>query len=143
MRVLCINYEYSPIGGGGASACKGLVESFVKKGHEVDLITSGMKGLPEYEEVNGVHIYRVKCIRRHKHFARTLELISLVIPSYNKAVELISKKKYDINHTHFIVPSGLVSYLIKRKTGLNYVVTAHGTDVAGNSLVSTPTVQFN
>lgn len=131
MKILCINYEYPPIGGGGASACKGLVESFVKQGHEVDLITSGMKGLPEYEEINGVHVYRTKCMRRHKHFAGTLELISQVIPSYKKAIELISKKKYDINHTHFIVPSGLVSYLIKRKTGLNYVVTAHGSDVAG------------
>jgi glycosyltransferase involved in cell wall biosynthesis len=131
MRILCINYEYPPIGGGGASACKGLVESFVRQGHEVDLITSGMKGLPEYEEINGVHIYRVKCIRQHKHFARTPELISQVYPSYKKALELISKNHYDINHTHFVVPSGLVSYLIKRKTGLDYVVTAHGSDIAG------------
>lgn len=131
MKILCINYEYPPIGGGGASACKGLVESFIKEGHEVDLVTSGMKGLPEYEVVNGVHIYRVSCVRRHKHYAGTFELISQVLPSYHKAIELISKKKYDINHTHFIVPSGLVSYLIKRKTGLAYVITAHGSDVAG------------
>jgi glycosyltransferase involved in cell wall biosynthesis len=131
MKILCINYEYPPIGGGGASACKGLVEELVKEGHEVDLVTSGMKGLPEYEEVNGVHVYRVNCIRRHKHYAGTIELISQVIPSYNKAIELIRKKEYDINHTHFIVPSGLVSYLIKRKTGLAYVITAHGSDVAG------------
>lgn len=131
MQILCINYEYPPIGGGGATACKGLVESLVKQGHEVDLVTSGMKGLAEYEEVNGVHVYRVNCLRRHKHYAGTLELISQVLPSYNKAIELISKKEYDINHTHFIVPSGLVSYLIKRKTGLKYVVTAHGSDVAG------------
>ena len=131
MKILCINYEYPPIGGGGASACKGLVEELVKEGHEVDLVTSGMKGLPEYEEVNGVHVYRVNCIRMHKHYARTVELISQVIPSYKKAVELIRKKEYDINHTHFIVPSGLVSYLIKRKTGLAYVITAHGSDVAG------------
>lgn len=131
MKILCINYEYPPIGGGGATACKGLAESLVRQGHEVDLVTSGMKGLPEYEVINGVHIYRVNCLRRHKHYAGTLELISQVLPSYHKAIELISKKKYDINHTHFIVPSGLVSYLIKRKTGLPYVITAHGSDVAG------------
>lgn len=131
MKILCINYEYPPIGGGGASACKGLAEALVQQGHEVDLVTSGMKNLPEYEEVNGVHVYRVKCIRRHKHFATTPELVSQVWPSYKKAVELIKKKEYDINHTHFIVPSGLVSYLIKRKTGLPYVITAHGSDVAG------------
>lgn len=131
MKILCINYEYPPIGGGGASACKGLVETLVKQGHEVDLVTSGMKGLPQYEEINGVHIHRVNCIRQHKHFARTFELICQVIPSYLKAIELIGKKDYDINHTHFIVPSGLVSYFIKRKTGLDYVITAHGSDVAG------------
>lgn len=131
MKILCINYEYPPIGGGGASACKGLVEELVKEGHEVDLVTSGMKGLPAYEVVNGVHVYRVNCIRRHKHYAGTLELISQVLPSYNKAIELIRTKEYDINHTHFILPSGLVSYLIKRKAGLAYVITAHGSDVAG------------
>lgn len=131
MRILCINYEYPPIGGGGASACKGLLESFVREGHEVDIVTTGMKGLPEYEKVQGVNIYRVRCIRRHKHYATTPELISQVWPSYKKAVELIKKNKYDINHTHFIVPSGLVSYLIKRKTGLPYIVTAHGSDIAG------------
>lgn len=131
MKILCVNYEYPPIGGGGAAACKGLVEALVRDGHEVDLVTSGMKGLPDHEVVNGVHVYRVKCLRKHKHYARTFELVSQVWPSYKKSVELIKTKKYDINHTHFIVPSGLVSYLIKRKTGLPYVITAHGSDVAG------------
>ena len=131
MKILCINYEYPPIGGGGAYACKGLAEALVLEGHEVDLVTSAMKNMAEHEEVNGVHVYRVKCIRQHKHYATTLELISQVLPSYYKAIELMKKKEYDINHTHFIVPSGLVSYLIKRKTGLPYVITAHGSDVAG------------
>lgn len=131
MRILCINYEYPPIGGGGASACKGLLESFTKQGHVVDLVTSGMPGLPTFEIINGVNIHRVNCYRKHKHFTQTLELVSQVIPSYRKAIELIEQNDYDINHTHFIVPSGLVSYLIKRKTGLNYVLTAHGSDVAG------------
>ena len=27
MRLLCINYEYPPIGGGGASVCQGLAEA--------------------------------------------------------------------------------------------------------------------
>jgi len=131
MKILCINYEYPPIGGGGASACKGLAETLVQRGDEVDVVTSGMKGLSEYEEVNGVHVHRVNCVRRHKHYATTSELVSQVFPSYKKAIQLIKKKEYDINHTHFVVPSGLVSYLIKRKTGLPYIITAHGSDVAG------------
>jgi len=36
-----------------------------------------------------------------------------------------------LNHTHFIFPDALVSSLLKRLTGLPYVVTAHGSDVPG------------
>ena len=39
--------------------------------------------------------------------------------------------RYALNHTHFIYPDGLVSLLAKMRSGLPYVVTAHGSDVPG------------
>jgi glycosyltransferase involved in cell wall biosynthesis len=38
-------------------------------------------------------------------------------------------KRYVVNHTHFIFPGGIISYVLKRFTGLRYVITAHGSDV--------------
>ena len=45
------------------------------------------------------------------------------------AVSLARTNRYDINHTHFILPDGIVAYIVARVTGLLYVVTAHGSDV--------------
>ena len=131
MKILCINYEYPPVGGGGATVCQSLAEALVRKGHVVDIVTSGMKDLATQEVRNGVNIFRVKCIRRNRYYSTAPELLSQIMPAYRKALELIRAQNYDCNHTHFIVPSGIVSYLLKKKTGLPYVITAHGTDIPG------------
>jgi len=131
MKILCINFEYPPVGGGGATVCRSIAEALVDAGHEVDVVTSGMKDLDEQEVRHGVNIYRVKCLRRHRFYSTAPELLSQILPSYRKALELTRTRNYDCNHTHFIVPSGIVAYLLKRKTGLRYVVTAHGSDIPG------------
>jgi len=46
-------------------------------------------------------------------------------------MELMSQHQYDINHTHFVIPTGVVSHWLYRKTGLPYIITAHGSDVPG------------
>lgn len=131
MKILCMNYEYPPIGGGGAAVCQGLAEELVRRGHLVDVVTSGMKGLTKREEVNGVHLHRVKCIRRNAHYATTPELLTQTRTSYLMAHKLIKNESYAINHTHFIIPTGLSSYFLWLKTKLPYVITMHGSDVPG------------
>jgi len=131
MKILCVSYEYPPIGGGGGVVSKGLAETLVQMGHQVDVVTSRMSFLPEFEEINGVRIFRVKCIRRYKHYVTNPEMVTLIYPLYKKALELIRTEDYDLNHTHFVVPSGIVSYLLWKKTGLPYLITAHGSDIPG------------
>jgi glycosyltransferase involved in cell wall biosynthesis len=46
-------------------------------------------------------------------------------------LKLVKRNHYNINHTHFILPDGLVSLIIKKITWLPYIITAHGSDVPG------------
>jgi len=131
VRILCMNYEYPPIGGGGGAACRDLAERLVSFGHEVDVVTSGYGDLPREEELGGVRVHRVRCIRGCRHSVTTPEMLTQILPAYRKALQLHRLRPYDINHTHFIVPTGLVSFHLKRETGLPYVLTAHGSDVPG------------
>jgi len=131
MNILTICYEYPPLGGGGSPVCEGLCESLVTRGHHVDLVTSQFADLPVEEQRNGVNIHRTRCLRRHVHYTTTLEMLSGILPAMHKAVELSGNTAYDLVHCHFIVPSGLVSYLLATKTGLPYLITVHGSDVPG------------
>lgn len=131
MDVLCLNYEYPPIGGGGGAACKDLAESVARLGVRVDLVTSSMNGLAREEQVGGVRIHRVTCLRRHRHYVGLPGMLTQVFPLYRRARQLTRKHDYLLNHTHFIVPTALSSWLLWRKTGLPYVITTHGSDVPG------------
>lgn len=131
MKILCTSYEYPPIGGGGSNVAHPLARSLVWNGHTIDVVTSGMRDVPTYEVMDGVNVHRVRCFRRYRHYTTAAELLTYLTPAYRKARFLQDENKYDINHTHFALPSGLVSYLLYKKTGLPYVLTIHGSDVPG------------
>ncbi len=122
-----LNYEYPPLGGGASPVTKSLSEELVKFGHTVDVVTMGFKGLKEKEEINGVTIYRVPCIRKKQGVCQTHEMLSYCYSAYRFLPKLLRENKYDICHTHFIIPTGIVSYLNKNK--IPYIITSHGSDV--------------
>ena len=113
--------------------CYGLSKELVRLGHKVDVITMGFKGLKKYEIIDGINVYRVSCLRRKKEICYTQEMLTYVISAIPKVLQLTKWKKYDINHTHFIIPTGAVSYIIKKLTGLAYLITSHGSDVPGHN----------
>jgi glycosyltransferase involved in cell wall biosynthesis len=129
MKVLVLSYEFPPLGGGGAKVVHGLAKEMVRLGHEVDIVTMGFRSLPKHEKLNGTNIYRVPCLRTRESVCSTPEMVSYALSAIPFALRLIKSKHYDINHTHFIFPDGLVSYLLKKITNLPYIITAHGSDV--------------
>jgi len=127
--MLC--YEFPPLGGGGAKVVFGLSKELVRQGHEVDVVTMGFRGLPKYEKVNGINVYRVLCIRRNESLCTPLEMASYLMTAIPKVIQLIRRRNYDLNHTHFVFPDGIIALIAKRFTRLAYVLTAHGSDVPG------------
>jgi glycosyltransferase involved in cell wall biosynthesis len=126
-----LNYEYPPLGGGASSVTKSLSEELVKLGHSVDVVTMGFKGLKQKEEINGVTVYRVPSIRKEQGMCQTHEMLSYCYSAWRFLPKLLKENEYDINHTHFIIPTGIVSYLNRKK--LPYIITSHGSDVPGHN----------
>jgi glycosyltransferase involved in cell wall biosynthesis len=90
-----------------------------------------MKDLRTTEVVQGVRTHRAPCRRRHRHYTTSLELATTLLPAYRQAAKVIESLQPVLLHTHFVLPSGLIAYALKRKFGIPYVLTAHGSDIPG------------
>ena len=60
MRILQIAQWYPPIIGGVERHVRNLSTTLASRGHQVAVVALWQSGLPEYEERDGVRIYRVK-----------------------------------------------------------------------------------
>lgn len=131
MRILVVNYEFPPLGGGSSPLTYELAKSYVKLGHQVDVVSMAYKGLPVFEQKDGINISRVKCLRSRKDICYPYEQLTFIISAIWFLRKHLRSHSYDVNHTHFFIPSGIISVWLKRKFGLPYVITSHGSDVPG------------
>lgn len=132
-RILLLNYEFPPLGGGASPVSYEIAERLSATGDfDIDAVTMGYKGLATYEEVNPhFRIHRVKCLRSKKELCHPWEQLTYLVTGYFKAKELLKKGKYDVCHCHFIIPTGVIALQLKKEFGLPYVITPHGSDVPG------------
>jgi glycosyltransferase involved in cell wall biosynthesis len=127
--ILCLSYEYPPLGGGGSRVVFGLTRALVAAGKRVDLLTMGYGDLPALESAAGMNIRRIGRFRTRTHMCSAVEMIPYVIAATFHSVRAARANRYSLNHTHFIFPDGIIAYLLKKATGLKYIITAHGSDV--------------
>ena len=124
-----LNYEFPPLGGGASPVSYEIARRYVKLGHRIDVITMGFKNLPKFEVKDGINVYRIKCWRKKIEICTTPEMFTYIISAKHFLKKHIRKNRYDINHTHFIIPTGIVSLWVKKRFRLNYIITSHGSDV--------------
>lgn len=133
MKILVLNYEFPPVGCGGASVSYEMSRVLVNKGHDVTVVTMNYKDLPYYEVREGIKIYRVKCLRKRRDACKPFEQFTYLISCAKFLRQHLKANTYDINHTHFVFPTGVISLWLKWKYNLDYVITAHGSDVPGHN----------
>ena len=130
MKILVINYEYPPIGGGGGFVTRDILEQIVRLGHHVSVVTSHFRGLKKYELVNGVELFRVPVLfRTKKEVANMPSLLSYFPSSLIHAVVKLQSRKYDVINTHFAIPSGPAGYLLSKLFKVPNVLSLHGGDI--------------
>ena len=95
-RVLMIISQFYPLLGGAEVQAQLLASSLIKRGMKVSLLTRKFKGLPRYELMEGIPVYRA---------IRTIPLGALWGMCYMVSVFLFLYRKrneYDIIHCHIV-----------------------------------------
>ena len=79
MRILLINYEFPPLGGGAANATFNIGKCLSANGHNIFVLTSAFKDLKGWRHEQGMTIFRCKAIRKKIGQSSILEMISYII----------------------------------------------------------------
>ncbi len=131
MKILMLNYEFPPLGGGSSPVTLQLGRELVRLGHQVDVVTMAGRGLPGREIVEGMQVLRLPALRLRREKSTTPEMLTFLVSALLRLPGIARRGNYDLNHTHFIFPTGPAALWLKKRTGLPYLVTSHGSDVPG------------
>jgi glycosyltransferase involved in cell wall biosynthesis len=132
MKVCHITWEFPPrVVGGIASHCSDLAKALARLGHEVYVVTLDFPGAPNYEEVDGVKVYRAPSEIGHPHF---LTWTLLFNNSIEKRIADVGVD-FDVLHVHdwLTAPAGIAAKHFMRKP---LVVTLHSTEYGRSTLHS-------
>jgi glycosyltransferase involved in cell wall biosynthesis len=129
VRLLLVNYEFPPVGGGASYSCRSLARHLVKRGHYVDVLTSRVAGQPKTEEVDGVLIHRVWSWRRSIHDCGTLGAATFLMFGMLRMNWLLRHRSYQLVHCYFALPCGPLALHSANRSGLPYILSLRGSDV--------------
>ncbi len=131
MRLLIINYEYPPLGGGAASASWFLARTLVKDGHHVSVMTSAFGVHRGFSYEDGVHVHRIPAMRRWIDRSDMRQMFFFACSGLIAAKRIADKDRVERVIAFFTLPSGIVGYWLKFRCGLPYLVSLRGGDVPG------------
>ena len=137
MRVLFLNYEYPPLGGGAANATEYLLKEYSQDPTlSVDLVTSSPS--TERQEIwlgdrICVHALPIGKNGNNLHHQSQKDLLVYSFRAYWYAKKLLRTNKYDVIHAFFGVPCGVLAMQLGKQFGIPYIVSLRGADVPGYS----------
>ena len=133
IRILMLNYEFPPIGGGAANANLCLLREYAERNDvEVDMLTSAPEpGFQEQQFAENVRLYKVGIRKPHLHFWKRSEVLKWLLKAGRRYGEMVRENSYDLAHAFFGFPTGWLCY--RRAEKLPYVISLRGSDVPGGN----------
>lgn len=129
LKILILNYEYPPLGGGAGIVTKHLAERFAERGCLVHVVTTWFSGEPEYSSEGNLTIVRLKSQRKVTYKSNPFEMLSWARHALSYFKELPDEKLFDICLANFTMPGGMVAKYIKKRWDIPYVILSHGHDI--------------
>jgi glycosyltransferase involved in cell wall biosynthesis len=136
MRLLMLDNEYPPLGGGTGVVNYHLLTEFSQmtdRAIEVDLVTSSRtRATYEYDEMTpAIRLHKVPVDNHNIHHSTNVELLRYTARGYRHARRLARKRPYDLVFAFAGVPAGGIALGLRATAGLPYVVSLQGPDVPG------------
>lgn len=131
LKLLMMNYEFPPIGGGAGKANLCLLKEFAgNESLEIDVLTSKPQpGLSVEKLAENITIYKVGVHKKNLHHWRKSEVIEWLFKGYFQYRKLLKENDYDLAHAFFGFPTGLFCRLSAGR--LPYIISLRGSDVPG------------
>jgi len=131
MKILMLNYEFPPLGGGGGQAHRALLHQYAGRGDlQVDVVTSASKpGLAIEEFAGNVLIHKIGLHKKDLHLWRRSEILEWLAKATSFYRRLLRRNQYDLVHAFFGFPTGWLCYRTAQR--LPYIVSLRGSDVPG------------
>jgi len=98
--------------------------------HEVQVLTSGARGLPSFEMQGHVAIHRASVLGRHSEAIASMSSMFSFLPAgVWRGSALLDKQHFNLINTWFAIPSGPTGVMLSRKYKIPQVLTMIGGDV--------------
>jgi len=131
MRVLLLNYEFPPLGGGASTASFHLARSLAKRGHTVDVVTSRFGSSPAFEQIDGVSVWRVWSWRNDIQDCGLRGAGTYALSATFRILSLLRDHQYDVVHYFFGIPTGALCLSVPPLRRIPSVLSLRGSDVPG------------
>jgi glycosyltransferase involved in cell wall biosynthesis len=131
LKILLLNYEFPPIGGGAGKASLCLLKEYAKRDDiTVDVLTSKPgRGFEKEIFSDNITIYKVGIAKKNLHYWRKLEVIEWLLRARKYYRKLIYENEYDVAHAFFGFPTGWLC--LKHRDRVPYIISLRGSDVPG------------
>ena len=127
MKVGTLTWEFPPrVVGGIARHCEGLAKALVQQNHEVHLFTLDFPGSPNYEEMDGVKVYRASTELGHPNFLTWVLMFNHFLAK--RMADVSQSVDFDVIHVHdWLAAFSGISFKHYLKKPM--VLTVHSTEV--------------
>ncbi len=129
MKILVLNYEYPPLGGGAGVITKHIAEELAALGHEITVVTTWFKGLKQVEDNGGLKIFRLKSKRKFTYRSGVFEMRSWMRHSKSFLTQYCIDNSFDLCFANFALPGGEVALYLKKRFDIPYTIISHGHDI--------------
>jgi phosphatidylinositol alpha-1,6-mannosyltransferase len=133
MRILMLNNEFPPLGGGTGTVNAALLSRLASAiDLDIDLVTSALGTEREEQQfAERIRLVKVPVNNQNLHHSSNRELLTYAARAYVESRRRHDRQPYDFCFAWSAVPAGAVAFALHRSSGLRYVVRVCGPDIPG------------